>query len=95
MTKVYKMDFSVDGTYVAPTLGISSEAQNYSNFPGVRELQFDETIVEIYYLPITSEQQVGFYNNYIIPFKNGGDISALLTYEVPELGSKVLLWSKE
>ena len=89
------MDFSADGIYVAPTLGLSAEAQNYSNFPGVKELRFDETVVAVYYLPITSEQQREFYQNYIIPFKNGDNISALLTYEVPEVGPKVLLWSKE
>ena len=95
MTKVYKMDFSADGIYVAPTLGLSAEAQNYSNFPGVKELHFDETVVAIYYLPITSEQQRDFYQNYITPFKNGENISALQTYEVPEVGPKVLLWSKD
>lgn len=95
MTKVCKMDFSADGIYVTPTLGISAEAQNYSNFPSVKELRLDETVVAVYYLPITSEQQRDFYQNYIIPFKNGDNISALLTYEVPEVGPKVLLWGKE
>lgn len=95
ISRLYKLDFSGDSIYVTPTLGISEQAQNYSNFPGVQALLFDGTVTAIYYLPITTEQQTDFYTNYLSLYEVGGAVESLTNYEIKSIDQRILLWIKE
>lgn len=94
ISRLCKLDFTDDSIYVTPTLGISEHAQNYSNFPGVKSLLFDETVTAIYYLNITNDQQLDFYTNYLSPYVNGGAIETLTDYEITNKDQRILLWNE-
>lgn len=94
ISRLYILDFSADSIYVTPTLGISEQAQNYSNLPGVSALMFDETVTAIYYLPITTEQQSDFYSNYLRHYESVNDLDVLTNYEVINKNQRVLLWKQ-
>lgn len=94
MSRLYKMDFTGDSIYVTPTLGISKQAQNYSNFPGVQALLFDETVTAIYYLPITDEHQTDYYHNFLSQYESVNDVDVLIDYEVINKDQRVLLWNQ-
>lgn len=94
ISRLYKLDFTGDSIFVTPTLGISEQAQNYSNFPGVQALLFDETVTAIYYLPITAEQQADFYANYMCRYVAGGTLESLVDYQIINIDQRVLLWNE-
>lgn len=59
----------------------------YSSYDGIGGLKLDETISEVYYQTITSQEQWEFYSQYL----QTGHLSG---YEAPEKEDRTLIWSR-
>ncbi len=92
MSRLMKWDFSGDSIYVTPTLGLNPPHAHHSNYPGTKELLFDETVTAVYYQPITYEEAGDFYTNYLVLWERLGQNAILLDYEIPESMDRTLLW---
>lgn len=94
-SRLMKWDFWGDSVYVTPTLGLNPPHAHHSNYPGTKELLFDETVTAIYYQPITYEEAGDFFTNYLGLWERLGEDAILVDYEIPESTERTLLWSAE
>lgn len=94
-SRLMKWDFWGDSVYVTPTLGLNPPHAHHSNYPGTKELLFDETVTAVYYQSITYEEAGDFFTNYLGLWERLGELSVLANYEIPESTERTLLWSAE
>lgn len=92
--RILKWDFSADGIYVTPTLGLEPPHAHMSNYPSTRALHFDASVAAVYYLPISYDAQAEFINQYLWKMDLLG-AEHMMEYEIPAIENRVLLWSAE
>ena len=94
LQRIMEWDFSENGLYVTPTLGLNPPHAHHSQYPGTMKLFFDESVESVYYLEIDYEESGEFISRYLEKLHVLGT-EHLMEYEVPDKESRVLLWTEE